>query len=117
MPLSVMRFVVRSKYTKLLRSTIYFIPLSVIAFLEMESSVKLATLAMCFRQLSPRLLFLISRTLRYFKFPILVSASALKELALSCNLLTFVRLLVMVVTPKSPILFSPRIRDLIFLKE
>lgn len=60
---------------------------------------------------SPSLLLRISRTLSDLRLCICLSASAVKQLELSCNLLILVRLVVMAITPASPILFSPNNND------
>jgi len=95
---------------------ICLIPLSVIAFLEMDSSIKFVSFAMCCKQLSPKLLFRMSSTFKSFKLWMFYNPSALKQLAFSCNFLTFIRWLAIVLTPTFPILFSPKIKDLSPLK-
>lgn len=56
-------------------------------------------------------MFLISNTRNSFKLSIFFNPLAVKLFEFNCNFVTKVKLLEIAITPKSPILFSPKIND------
>jgi hypothetical protein len=107
----VIKFVVRSKYVRFVSILKYLVPLSVIPFLDADNYCKVTTSATNLKHSSPRLLFLISNTLKFFILPISCKPYEVNLLLFNCNFVISVRYPVITLTPISPIWFSPKRRD------